>query len=287
MSFVNNFINSISNKRIILYTSIVIVCVIAIGIAIYFQFFYVKDKEFNWTSDENIQESKEAEFEKLRTTFNSTFNNSIRKVNGEGQSIQKIDDSKDFVYTMYQIDLYSENKYDINLNLPVLNINHDNAKKINNEIDQIFGSKANDVVQSKDALSVYNLDYVAYLKDDILSLVIKATLKELDYAQRVIIKTYNYDVVKNEEVSLGQLLLKKNLDKNDVYNKVIEEINSVITENEALSQIGYEVFKRDNTDKRYLLENTDTYFIDQNDYLYLIYAYGNNNFTSELDIVIF
>lgn len=201
--------------------------------------------------------------------------------------IQKLDSAKDIVYTMYQIDLYNENKYDINLNLPVLNIQHENAKRINKEIDDIFGSKANAVIQSKNSLSIYNLDYVAYLKDDILSLVIRATLKELDYPQRVIIKTYNYNIVKNEEVTLGTMLVKKNLNKNVVYDRVISEINAIIAENEALAKTGYEVFKRDKSDERYLLENTDTFFIDVNDYLYLIYAYGNNHFTSELDIVIF
>lgn len=282
-----SFMNSISSKRLVIYAMISIVCVVAIGLAIYFQFFYVEDNGLNWNANGDNEVSKDAEYERLRTDFNSIFNNSVRKVAGEDEAIEKIDATKDIVYTMYLIDLYSEDKYDINLNLPVLNINHDNAKKINEEIDQIFGSKTNDVVQSREALSIYNLDYVAYLKNDILSLVIKATLKELDYQQRVIVKTYNYDVVKNEEVSLGQLLLNKNLDKNEVYQTVIDEIDEVISENEALAQTGYEVFKRDRNDSRYLLENTDTFFIDQNDYLYLIYAYGNNNFTSEIDIVIF
>lgn len=188
---------------------------------------------------------------------------------------------------MYQIDLYSENKYDINLNIPVININSVVAKNINKEIDNIFGTKANSVIQSKGSLSVYNLDYVAYLNDDILSLVIKATLKEQDYPQRVIIKTYNYNISTDKEVTLGSMLVKKNLNKNDVYNKVIEEIETVISNNKAFYELGYETFKRNKNDERYLPENTDTFFIDQNDYLYLIYAYGNNNFTSEMDMVIF
>lgn len=282
-----NFLNGISNKRIVLYAIIAIVCVIVIGITVYFQFFYVDKKPFEWNGTDGTQSSLEEQYEKLKTDFHLTFNNSVRKVAGEGMGIQKLDSAKDIVYTMYQIDLYNENKYDINLNLPVLNIQHENAKRINKEIDDIFGSKANAVIQSKNSLSIYNLDYVAYLKDDILSLVIRATLKELDYPQRVIIKTYNYNIVKNEEVTLGTMLVKKNLNKNVVYDRVISEINAIIAENEALAKTGYEVFKRDKSDERYLLENTDTFFIDVNDYLYLIYAYGNNHFTSELDIVIF
>lgn len=282
-----SFINNISSKRLILYALIIIICVVVIGIAVYFQFFYVEDKYMDWTDTQNPQTNLESEYEKLKTSFNSIFNNSIKKQDNNTVTVQKAEQTKDIVYTIYQVDIYSENKYDININLPALNINHENANKINKEIDQIFGAKANDVVQSKGTLSTYNLDYVAYLNGDILSLVIKATLKELDYPQRVIIKTYNYNISKNEEVTLGQFLVNKQLDKNDVYSSVIKEINTVISENEALAKVGYEVFKRDKNDTRYLLENTDTFFIDQNNYLYLIYAYGNNNFTSELDMVIF
>ena len=81
-------------------------------------------------------------------------------------------------------------------------------------------------------------------------------------------------------------MLKKNLNKNDVYKKVISEIDKVISQNEALSQSGFELYKRNKDDKRYLPENTNTFFMDLNNNLYLIYAYGNNNFTSELDMVI-
>ena len=36
----------------------------------------------------------------------------------------------------------------------------------------------------------------------------------------------------------------------------------------------------------YKLENTNNYIIGENGLLYIIYAYGNNNYTSEVDIVI-
>ena len=228
----------------------------------------------------------ESEVEKIRTEFFSTFNNSIRKYDIGEQDVKKIDDEKDIVYTKYEIDIYSENKYDININLPSINIDSSVARKINKDIDDTFGKKTNSVVLSTEVLSIYNIDYVAYLKDDILSLVIKATLKELDYAQRVIVKTYNYNIKTNQEVTLGNFLVKKNLNKNQVYETVLDEIKNVNEKNEAFAGLGYEVYKRDINDKMYLPENTGTYFMDLNDNLYLIYAYGNNNFTSEMDIII-
>lgn len=134
---------------------------------------------------------------------------------------------------------------------------------------------------------VYNLDYVAYLNDEILSLAIKATLKEGDKPQRTIIKTYNYNVIKNTHVSLGTLINKKNLQQQTVQDKVYSQIQKVITENEALEEVGYSVYKRNINDARYNLENTDTFFMNQNGYLYLVYCYGNNQYTGEFDLVIF
>lgn len=134
---------------------------------------------------------------------------------------------------------------------------------------------------------VYNLDYVAYLNDEVLSLVIKATLKEGDNPQRTIIKTYNYNVIKNTHVTLGTLINKRHIEQQKVQDKVYDAIKKVISENEALESAGYSVYKRNIQDSRYNLENTDTFFMNQNGYLYLVYCYGNNQYTGELDLVIF
>ena len=276
-----------SNKRIIIYAVIAVLCVIIIGGSVYFQFFYSVDRPILFSGEETKKADEIAETEELKLNFNRIFNNSLKQGYGDITNINKIDESKDIIYAMYVINLHSENKYDINLNLPRININSSTAKKINKEIDNIFGSKANSVVQSNDSLSIYNVDYVAYLQDNVLSLIIKSTLKEGNYPQRVIIKTYNYDIATDSEIGLGSFFLKKNLNKNDVYKKVIDEIDKVNSQNDALTQVGLDAFKRDRNDKRYLPENTDTYFIDLHNNLYLIYAYGNNSFTSELDMVIF
>lgn len=282
-----SLINSVSDKRMIIYVVIVIVCIIIIGVSVYFHFFYSNEKPSLLINVDGTTISADTEYERLKTGFNSRFSNSVIKDKQSVENVLKMDNTKDLVYTMYEIKLYSENKFDININIPAININSDVAKKINTEIDNIFGSKANSVVQSKEALSIYNIDYVAYLNGNILSLVIKATLKELDYQQRVIIKTYNYNIATNEEVSLQTLMTRKNLDRNYVYNKIIKEIDEVNFHNEALAKVGYDILIRDRNDSRYEIENTDTFFIDTNDYLYLIYAYGNNTFTSEMDIIIF
>ncbi len=282
-----SILNNISNKQILIYSAITILCVILIGVSVYFQFFYSKDRPVGLFEDVNADKSIEVETEELKLGFNNIFNNSLKKDNNGIYNIKKMQLDKEIVLTMYDIELHSENKYDINIKIPLINIDSDVAKKINKEIDDIFGRKANSIVQSKDGSNIYNLDYVAFLKGNILSLVIKSTLKEANHPQRVIIKTYNYDISTDTEVNLGTFLLKKNLNKNDVYNKVVEEIEKSISQNEALAQAGFEVFTRKKEDTRSLPENTEVFFMDLNDNLYLIYPYGNGNYTSEMDMIIF
>ncbi len=286
MRSIKSIIKSLTYKQLIAYTAILVTCIAIIGIAVYFSVFYYNDKRPNITITDE-QQIREADIERRKTNFTEIFSNSIIKTNEQENNIKKIDNTKDIVFSIYEIDMYKENKYDLNINLPAINIDSNLARKINKEIINVFGKKVNSIAQSSEVLSTYNIDYVAFMKDDILSLVIKATLKELDNAQRVIIKTYNYNINTDEEIELKTLIEKKNLDANKVYQDIIKEIEKVNSKNDAFATLGYEVRKRNTDDVIYLLENTNNFFIDTDDYLYLIYAYGNNENTSEMDIVIF
>ena len=42
-----------------------------------------------------------------------------------------------------------------------------------------------------------------------------------------------------------------------------------------------------NRKDEFKIENATEYFLGKNGYLYVIYAYGNDDFTSELDVIIF
>ena len=67
------------------------------------------------------------------------------------------------------------------------------------------------------------------------------------------------------------------------------EINKVVEENARQSQslidLGYNVYERNLSDEMYKIENVDNFFYGPNGNLYIIYAYGNNSYTSELDII--
>ena len=131
------------------------------------------------------------------------------------------------------------------------------------------------------------MDFTAYVNNNILSLVIKSTLKEGSTAQRVIIQTYNYDLENDKILSFEDLIKIKELKEEFVQNKINKEIEEIIKEKKAISTDEYNLFKRIKGDKMYAIENTLNFFLGNDNYLYVIYAYGNSNFTSEMDIVIF
>lgn len=276
-----------SMKNIILFTIIAITVVIIIGISIYFVFFQGKQKSPIVGEEDNGEELQIEKYEELKNSFERSFSNSVRKNLTISKLPEKVDETKDFVYSKYEIKLHSENRYDMEVNIPYINIKAKGIDEINKDIDETFGSKVNSIIQSKDMLSIYNLDYVFYLNDDMFSLVIKATLKENEQAQRLIIKTYNYSFERQEQLSLGSLIVRNGLDKVKVQDKINFTIKEIATVNKALEESGYHVYRRDIADPRYVLSNIDTFFIDQSGYLYIVFAYGNKSYTSELDLAIF
>lgn len=273
----------LSNNKIVIIAITAIIIVLVVGLSIYFVLFH-KTKGSEGKTQEVLLDEK---YEEIKNNFNAMFTNTVRRSFSQSTEPTKVDNTKEIVYTKNEVNVQADNKYDINVNLPCINIVGTEAQSINNEIDRLFGDKVNSAIQSPDIETIYNVDYVAYLNDDMLSLVIRATLKENDMPQRMIVKTYNYNFSRQGQVNLGNLIVRNRLDKDDVQDKIYEEIEKIIKTNEALEANGYTVHKRYLSNNRYMLGNIDTYYIDQNDYLYIIFAYGNQNYTNEFDVVVF
>ena len=67
---------------------------------------------------------------------------------------------------------------------------------------------------------------MSYINTNILSLVIKSTLKEGNNPQRVIIQTYNYNLSTNEEVTFSQMLEIKELTEDEVKASIIRTVEN-------------------------------------------------------------
>ncbi len=273
-----------STKAIIIYTISIITCIIAIiivGLAIY----YGSDEldRLITVGGSNLTQAEE-EYQLLVSNFDDIFQNHIEQYTTD-LNISKIDEEQELVYTYYTKDENKKNSYDLNLNIPYINIDNEVIAEYNEEIKQTYEEKAESILQTENENIIYTLQYEATIENDILSLIIRANLKEGSSAQRLIIQTFNYDLRNNKEITLEELITLKQLNSNDVQNKINQEIEAEHQRVEDLRSLGYSVFERNLDDEMYKIENSQEFFVKDGN-IYIIYAYGNENFTSEMDLVI-
>lgn len=278
-------------KRNIMYIAIMIICVIAIIVGVYYQVFSKKEKneittgETNSIPNNNTQVTSSQE---LLAEFNSLFGNRLNKQMNRTDDVTRISglEEQDVIYTVYDIQESKENQYEIDIKLPVFNVAGDVAAKFNENTQEIFVNKANNILSGTDKYTIYNVEYVAYINDNILSLVIKSTLKEGNSAQRIIVQTYNYNMETDEEVSLNDVLNIYGISATSVNEKIEIQVREASKESETISSAtGQIVYKRDLNSAMYITDNVNNFFIGKDGQIYIIYAYGNTNLTSETDII--
>lgn len=270
--------------RHIIYIIIIIFCLIAIGIAFYMQFF--KDEKLGLILG-IVKEEEDAEIKQLKENFLNIFDNSIDVITQYNGNLNKIKEDDDVILIAYNTQEQKEN-YTVDFKIPYFNINSENAKKYNQQIKSLFKDKSESVLSSTSRKNIiYNVKYKAYENNNILSLVILSELKEGESNERIIIQTYNYNLQTNEMVSINDIIKEKNINIANANNRIKNEINNSQEQNLKLAELGYNVTIRDTSKEEYKIENATEYFLGENGYLYVIYAYGNNDFTSELDVVIF
>lgn len=275
----------LSKKQIIIYISIIAFCIISIIIAFYVQFYARIDyMELLGIKSNEYQKKTAEETETLKANFNTIFNNSITNVSEQNNDKRK-DKEKPIIYTSLEKQENKTNSYDINVHIPYINIDNETIDKYNKEIEETFVNKANSILKTQNKNENYTVDYVANIEYDILSLMIRANLKEGTSAQRIIIQTYNYDLRNNKEISLEEVLKIKNIDINDTQNQIKEEIKNEQKKVDDLKALGYNIYSRDTSSDIYDIKNSKEFYLT-NDALYIIYAYGNEKITSEMDMVI-
>ena len=275
----------IKKRQLIIYISIIFVCIISVIIAFYVQFYTRIDigKVFGITQS-GLGNKTDEQQQTFKTEFNTIFDNNIKNDNGDNNS-KKIDQDKKLVYTKYEKKDTKLNSYDLEVHIPYINISGEVVEKYNQEIEKVFADMARTVLQSENNNAVYDVQYVANVQDDILSLMIKSNFKEGNKPQKVIVQTYNYDLRNNKEITLGEILKIERLDENTVQSKIKSEVQTEQKKAQDLKSLGYNIYSRDvNSDIYSIEKSTEFYFAD--DVLYIIYAYGNEAATSEMDIVI-
>ena len=271
----------IPKQRIIIYVTIMIICIISIAVVIGVQVLGndIVDNIFGINKITKRSEEEEAE---LKTNFENIFDNNT-EYKDEYQT-SKIEDDKEIIYTDYSKQEKTDN-YEMNVNLPYINIENEYAKKFNKEIESTFKEKAEKITKSKNKNIIYTVKYKATIEKNIMSLIIYSDLKQETSAQRVIIQTFNYDLQNNKELTLEDTMENYKLKKNEVQDKINKDIKEEQRKAEELKNLGYNIFTRDTESDIYKVENISEYFICNNN-IYIIFAYGNDRITSEMDLVI-
>ena len=271
----------IPKKRIIMYAVILLICVIAVIVVVGVQILG-NDVVDNMFGINKITKRTEEEEANLKANFENIFDNQIED-KGE-YKIQKVKQDENLVYTNYTKEDKNE-KHEIDVNLPYININNEETDNFNKEIENTFKGKAEEILKDSNQNIIYIVKYKAYVENNILSLVIYSDLKQNTSAQRVIVQTFNFDLKENKKLTLEDVIDSFDLKKADVQNKINIDIQKEQKKSEDLIKLGYNIFSRDINSDIYKVENASEYFVYNNN-IYIIFAYGNNKMTSEKDIVI-
>ena len=273
-----------NKKQLAIYITIIIICVLSIVIALYVQFYARIDvgRMLGLETESELGSKTEEETELLKVQFEQIFTNRIE--NAEGKDNKKKESDKPLVYTKTERKESKLNCYDIEVHIPYINIENTKVDEYNKQIED-FVKKTNSVLESQDKNTIYTVEYVANVKDDILSLMIRSNLKEGSSAQRVIVQTYNYDLRNNKEITLAEVLKIENLEQSAVQEKVKNEIGIAQKKVEDLKNLGYNIYSRDIARDIYQVENSGEFYLNDST-LYIIYAYGNETFTSEMDLIV-
>ena len=286
---IRRFVHKLTGKsKFAFFAVVTMVCIIAISIGIYTQYFYKYSETDPLMLGINIGSEKTAEeLQLLEAEFNSLFTNSL-VINSENVNIvEKREETKDLIYTGYKLENEDENYYSVKAQIPLFNIETEKANAINKEIVAEFYETANSIMRQSDQYIVYNVTYAAYINEHVLSVVIKASLKEGNKTEKVSLKTYNYSLPEEKIMTLTDLVALKEVSTETVQNKITEEIKTAYNNAKIIAAEYGNLYERDLEGEMYKVENATTFFLTADGYVYVVYAYGNKDYTNEMDIVIF
>lgn len=271
--------------RYILYFVILAICIMAVFIGVYNMELVSAQRESNRINNEtevNITEDKETTADKFKKLFTNDFTSS----NYDDSKIAKLYPDRPLVISESQ-KTEKDGQYKIDAYLPIININSEVATKCNNDTIANFGERANTLMSSTTTrgYTIYDTSFTSYINNNILSVAIMGSLKEGNNAQRIIVKSYNYNLDTGKEVQISEVLNQKGIEAELVNKKINTKIQEAIDHANVVSKTGYEVYKRNITDEIYNVKNVNNYIIGPDGVIYIIYAYGNSNNTSELDVI--
>lgn len=248
------------NKKKIIYSAIGVLAIAILSIMI----IYNSGKR---TNRDKMSEEEPIDKEQLEIEFNDLFTN----------------EENQYVSTLYKIQEEKSGKYKIDAYIPRIHLDNKIDNEVNNEINLSFVNKILQVYNDSKIYTILKINYATSIQDNRLSVIIKCSLKEGSNAQRTIIKTYNYDIESKEKIKIVDLIQEQK--KADLQEEINQKIQLKLKKEATLAEQGYNVYRRDVESDIYKIENANEFYI-KDKILYIIYCYGNNSFTSEVDLIV-
>ena len=284
---IRKFVGTLNGpRRYVFFVSLILICIVAICLGIYAQFYY-KYSDTDVLMIGNIGSEKTAEeILLLKTKFNELFENKLYG-DSDNISVDKKNYSMNIVYTNYNLVTEDESYYSVNAQIPMINIESNTISDINSKIKTDFYDKAYNIMRKTEGNTIYTVSWVGYINGDILSLAIKSSLKEEGKAERVSVRAYNYDLKGDKLVKLTDLIELKQTTISKVQSTINSDIKQAYTNAKIIAAEYGTLYERDLSSDIYKVENAENFFLTQDGNIYIVYAYGNNDYTNEMDIIIF
>ena len=89
----------------------------------------------------------------------------------------------------------------------------------------------------------------------------------------------------DSDVAITDILNARGLDSNAVNKKIKLVVQEAADEARSVQSTGYNIYERDLSNSMYDVKNVTNFIQGPSGELYIIYAYGNVAFTSEMDII--
>lgn len=248
------------NKKKVIYSAIGVLAITILSIII----IYNSGKRAN---RDNMNEEEPIDKEQLEIDFNDLFTN----------------EENQYVSTLYKIQEEKSGKYKIDAYIPRIHLDDRIDNEVNSEINSSFVNKILQVYNDSKIYTILKINYATSIQGNKLSVIIKCSLKEGSNAQRTIIKTYNYDIENKEKIKIVDLIQEQK--KADLQEEINQKIQLKLKKEATLAEQGYNVYRRDVDSDIYKIENANEFYI-KDKILYIIYCYGNNSFTSEVDLIV-
>lgn len=268
-------------KKVVFFVAILLICVVALFVAIYIQFFYQYADTDPFMTGFVSSEKTQEEITNMKNNFEKLFQNSLLIDESQKESV----DSK-IIKSGYQFKKEDESFYTIDVEVPSITKVSQVATDVNTEIYNNFYSKVMGYTTQTSQHIYYTVKYQAFYKDNYLSIVIKSSLKEGNSPERVVVKAYVYDTNTDQLVSINEMLEHTNISAKKVQNAIDKEIKAADNRSKILSVEFEGVYSRDVESDEYKVENAKNFFLTDEGNLYIVYTYGDTEDTNEIDVII-